>query len=240
MSPQAKESIEKAAYTAVGAPVAAVKALNARISDLREAIKSSRDELSEDLAREFDVWVAEGEKVVNDALERLRKSETMDRARTTSQKVRERVSTSIEEMGKEIDEALDVLEPEKSLEMIKGIGPGYADRLNDAGIPGITAFVERTETKQQIAGLAEKTGFSVDQIEEWRNKADLSRISGVGESYQLLLHRAGIWTISQFAEADAADLAARVAEIHIPGTTEQTPGEDHIESWIAEAKKLDK
>lgn len=239
MSPQTKESIEKAAYTAVGAPIAAVKALNARINDLREAIKSSREELSDDLAKEFDTWVAEGERVVNDALERLRKSETLDRARSTSQKVRERVTESVEEMTKDLERAMDVLEPERSLELIKGIGPGYADRLNDAGVPGIAAFVEATGTSSEITDLAGRTGFSADQIEQWRNQADLTRVSGVGDSYQLLLHRAGIWTVGQFAEADAADLATRIAAIEVPGTTEQTPGEDHLATWIDEAKKLD-
>lgn len=239
MSPQTKESIERAAYTAVGAPIAAVKALNARINDLREAVKNSRDELSDDLAKEFDTWVAEGERVVNDALERLRKSETLDRARATSQKVRERVTESVEDMTKELDQALDVLEPEKSLEMIKGIGPGYADRLNDAGVPGITGLLETTKTRSEMTGLAEMTGFSTDQIEQWRSQADLTRIDGVGDSYQLLLHRAGIWTIGQFADADAAELAADLAEIEVPGTTDQTPSEDHVATWIAEAKKLD-
>lgn len=237
MSPQTRESIEKAAYTAVGAPVAAVKALNARLADLRETLKESRTELSEDLAKEFDVWVAEGERVVNKALERIRKSGTVEQARTASEKMRERVASTVEEMRAEMDEPLDIVEPEESLETIKGIGPGYSDRLNDAGIAGIASFLAHTRTEGEIERLADETGFTTDQIAQWREQVDLTRINGVGESYLRLFHKVGIWTVEQFAKADASDLAEAMAEIDLPGLPE-APSESRLAGWIGGAKEL--
>lgn len=238
MSPQTKETFEKAAYTAVGAPIAAVKALNARLADLREMIRESRSEMSEDLAKEFDNWVAEGERVVNMALERVRGSSTAEQARVASQRMRDRVSKTVEEMRAEMDEALDIIEPEESLETIKGIGPGYAERFNKAGIAGINDFLDKTATQEAIARLADKTEFTADQISQWRSQVDLTRVKGVGDSYIRLLHRVDIWTIDQFASAKATDLASEMKGLDVPGMPDQVPTEEHLSDWISKAKKL--
>lgn len=238
MSPQTKETFERAAYTAVGAPIAAVKALNARVGELRDAIRESRSELSDDLASEFENWVAEGERVVNEALERIRKSGTAEQARAASQKMRERVTKTVEEMSEEMSEALDVVEPEEDLDRIKGIGPGYRDRFTKAGIAGISSFLDQTATDEGVADLADRTGFTVSQIEEWRAQADLARISGIGASYMRLLHRVDIWTTSELAEADRSSLYEAITSVDTPGSPDQLPSNDAISKWIIEAKKL--
>lgn len=238
MSPQTKETFEKAAYTAVGAPIAAVKALNARLADLREMIRESRSEMSEDLAKEFDNWVAEGERVVNMALERVRGSSTAEQARVASQRMRDRVSKTVEEMRAEMDEALDIIEPEESLETVKGIGPGYAERFNKAGIAGINDFLDKTATQEAINRLADETDFTADQISQWREQVDLTRVKGVGDSYIRLLHRVDIWTIDQFANAKATDVASEMKSLDVPGMPDQVPTEEHLSDWISKAEKL--
>ena len=238
MSPQTKETFEKAAYTAVGAPIAAVKALNARLVDLRETIRESRSEMSEDLAKEFDNWVAEGERVVNMALERVRGSSTAEQARVASQRMRDRVSQTVEEMRAEMDEALDVIEPEESLETIKGIGPGYAQRFNEAGIAGISDFLDKTGTQEAISRLADETDFTADQISQWRDQVDLTRVKGVGDSYIRLLHRVDIWTIEQFSNAKATEVAEEMKNLDVPGMPDQIPTEEHLSDWISKAKKV--
>ncbi len=235
MAPNTKESIEKAAYTAVGAPVAAVKALGARVSDLRDAVKATRGDLSEDLAKEFDTWVAEGERVVNKALERLRKTGAVDRVRSSARTMRETIAVSIDELG----EKLDIVEPEKSLEMINGIGPSTSDRLMDAGLTGITSLLEKTSTRQSIEALAEASGYSTDAITGWREQADLTRVTGVGDGYRRMLHRLDIWTIGQLASADPKDLASSLESIDLPGMPEHRPGVDQFSNWIREAGELD-
>lgn len=238
MSPQTRETFEKAAYSAVGAPIAAVKALSARVGEIREMLRESRSELSEDFAKEFETWVAEGERVVGEALEKVRGSSTAEQARVASQRMRDRVSRTVEEMRVEIDEALDIIEPEESLETIKGIGPGYAQRFNKAGVAGISDFLHKTSTGQAISRLADETDFTAEQIGQWREQVDLTRVKGVGESYIQLLHRVDIWTIGQFAKASAPEVATKMKHLDVPGTPEQTPTEEHLKDWIAKAKKL--
>lgn len=238
MSPQTKETFEKAAYTAVGAPIAAVKALNARLDDLREMIRESRAEMSEDLAKEFDNWVAEGERVVSMALERVRGSSTAEQARVASQRMRARVTETVEEMRAEMDEALDVIEPEESLGTIKGIGPGYSERFSKSGVAGINDFLDKTATQDAIDRLADKTGFTAEQISQWRDQVDLTRVKGVGDSYMRLLHRVDIWTINQFAKATASEVADEMRSVEVPGMPDQIPTEEHLSDWITKANKL--
>lgn len=238
MSPQTKETFEKAAYTAVGAPIAAVKALNARLDDLREMIRESRAEMSEDLAKEFDNWVAEGERVVSMALERVRGSSTAEQARVASQRMRARVTETVEEMRAEMDEALDVIEPEESLGTIKGIGPGYSERFSKSGVAGINDFLDKTATQDAIDRLVDKTGFTAEQISQWRDQVDLTRVKGVGDSYMRLLHRFDIWTINQFAQAKASEVADEMRSLEVPGMPEQIPTEEHLSDWITKANKL--
>lgn len=234
MAPETKRPLEKAAYTAVGAPIAAVKAIGARVSDLRDAIGASRSDLSEELASEFDAWVAEGERVVSKTLERLRESGAIDRARSTAQRMKETVEASIEEMS----ETFDVVEPEHSMTLIRGIGPATADRLASAGVPGITAFLEMTETRSGLEELAAATGYSTQILEGWREQADLSRVTGVGDRYRRLLHRLGIWTVDQLADADPESVSSEIETVDIPGMPDQTPGSDQISKWVGAAKKL--
>lgn len=238
MSPQAKESIEKAAYTAVGAPIAAVKAVGARVSDLREAIRTSREDLSEDLAKEFETWVAEGERVVSRALKRLRTTGATDEARAKGQDMAERVQAGIEEMSERMDETLDIIEPEGSLKQIRGIGPSTTARLEEAGVTGIARFLELTETQKGIDDLANKTGFPVETLTGWREQTDLSRVSGIGKSYQELLHRLGIWTTDQLAKAEASILTSEMKTIEFPGTPDQLPGDDEVSDWITKARRI--
>lgn len=240
MSPQARETLEKAAYTAVGAPVAAIKALSARLSDLRDTIKESRSDMSDDLAKEFENWVAEGERVVNAALERIRRSGTADQARVAGERVKERVSDTMEGVRSEVDRALDIIEPEESLVTIKGVGPGYSERFNEAGIPGINSYLAKTATAEARKAVAEKTGFTTSQLQQWRDQVDLTRVKGVGQSYVDLLHRADVWTMSQLARANAAGIAAAIKKVDVPGMPDQLPGEEQISKWIGEAKKLSK
>ena len=222
-----RSSVEKAAFVAVGAPTAALKALNARISDLRDTMKSSREELSGDLAREIDGWIAEGEKVIERAAERFRNTEWTEEAKEAT---REATRTGIEKARS----GLRALAGDEELTVIKGIGPGYADRLQNEGIVGVDRFLDRTATSEDLEDLARATGIAADTLASWRRQADLGRVPGIGESYEDLLHHAGIWTIDQLVAVPASDLLddMRAAD------PDQTPTQDRVSRWKTEAARL--
>lgn len=245
MSPQtresidkARESVEKAAYVAVGAPVAAVKALSARVADLRDAVRSSSKDMSDDLTREMNEWIAEGERVIERAMKRIRSSQAVDEARSRVNQAKEEAQAGIDRASDRVEKGLDVIAPDEKLTTINGIGPSYAKQLRDAGIDGIAGFLERTGSERDLDRLAEDTGIAVSTIESWRSRAELTRIGGIGDSFQVLLHRADVWTVSQLAESDPVALADRMKTIDMPDTPDQIPSADTVSEWVAEAKKL--
>ena len=65
-----------------------------------------------------------------------------------------------------------------------------AKKLAKAGVTTISGLLERTDSQKDITMLAEQTGISADLLKEWKTKADLTRIKGVGAEYQHLLQAA--------------------------------------------------
>lgn len=235
---RARESVEKAALAAVGAPTAALKALGARMSELRDTARASRKEMTSDVAREIEAWVDQGEEVIEKAMARLRESNVADELRSTARSTRDAAMVGLDKASEAAQSTLDVVEPDESLTTINGIGPSYADTLADAGVAGIAALLDRSRTDESIAELTEATGFSADTIRSWRDQIDLTRVEGIGDSYQRLLHRVGVWTHQQLASAQATVLADEMREIGLPDTPDQLPSANVIEQWRKEARRL--
>lgn len=234
MTHRPRSSVEKAAFVAIGAPTAALKALNARVSDLRDTMKTSRKELSDDLAAEIDEWIAEGEKVIERAAERLRGSQLAEEIKESARSTREAARSGMDKAAGAARSGLGAMTADEKLTAIKGIGPGYAERLQTEGIVGVSRFLERTATHEDLENLARSTGIAADTLASWRRRADLGRVPGLGESYQDLLHRAGIWTVDQLVEISASDL---VSEMEAVGP-DQAPTQDKVTRWKTEAARL--
>jgi predicted flap endonuclease-1-like 5' DNA nuclease len=126
------------------------------------------------------------------------------------------------------------------IEEIEGIGPAYATKLTEAGLTTVEALLEAGGTAKGRAALAEKTEISEKLILRWVNHADLIRLKGVGPQFAELLEAAGVDTVKELRNRNAANLAAKLIEINeaksIAGTT---PNAKQVEGWIEEAKTLD-
>lgn len=233
---KALESMERAAYAAIGAPVAAMKGLNARISELRETLKKSRSDISDDLAAEIDDWIVQGEDVMRRAMERIRSSNVAGEIRSSADSTREAVRSGLDRAQEAAETGLQIVEPDESLTTIKGVGPGYADRFRDAGVSGIAQLLAMTD--QEVEKVAAVTGVGKETIAGWQSSVDLTRIDGVGDSYQNLLHRTGIWTMEQMATANSADLIDQMRSVELPDAPDQMPSKPTVDAWKAEARKL--
>lgn len=229
-----RSSVEKAALVAVGAPTAALKALNTRVSDLRDTMKTSRKGLSGDLAAEIDEWIAEGEKVIERAAERLRGSQLAEEFKESARSTREAARSGMDKAAGVARSRLGAMAADEELTIIKGIGPGYAERLQTEGIVGVSRFLDRTATQEDLEDLARSTGIAADTLASWRQKADLGRVPGIGESYQDLLQRAGVWTIDQLVETSASDLVSAMEAVD----PDQAPNRDRVSRWKTEAARL--
>jgi predicted flap endonuclease-1-like 5' DNA nuclease len=125
------------------------------------------------------------------------------------------------------------------IEEIEGVGPAYAEKLAAAGVSSIEKLLEAGATSKGRDDLEAQTGISGKLILKWVNHADLIRIKGVGPEFAELLEGAGVDSVPELAQRNAANLAAKLSEVNdAKRLTRRVPTEDEVEKWIAEAKTL--
>ena len=127
------------------------------------------------------------------------------------------------------------------LDTIEGIGPALSAKLSEAGIGTTDALLEAGGTQKGRAEIAVKSGMSESQILEFVNHVDLMRIKGVGSEYSDLLEAAGVDTVPELAQRNAANLTAKMEELNAEKKlVRSTPSESQVEGWVEQAKGLPK
>ena len=122
---------------------------------------------------------------------------------------------------------------------VEGIGAKYAAKLAEAGCKTQNDLLKDGGEKKGRKALAEKSGISEKQILKWVNRADLARIKGVGSEYADLLEYAGVDTVPELAQRNAANLHAKMAEINEEKKLVRAmPSASQVEKWVAQAKGL--
>ena len=122
---------------------------------------------------------------------------------------------------------------------IEGIGDVYAKKLVAAGITTTQALLKKGATPKGRKELEAQTGISGKLILEWVNHADLFRIKGVAEEYSDLLEEAGVDTVVELAQRNAANLYAKILEVNeAKQLVRRVPSQAEIEDWVAQAKGL--
>ena len=122
---------------------------------------------------------------------------------------------------------------------IEGIGPVYGEQLSAAGITNTRQLLEQCGGRSGRKRVAAQTGISEKRLLEWANLADLMRIDGIGPQYSELLEAAGVDTIKELRQRNAANLAAKMREtFESKRLTRAAPGEQRIAGWIAAAQSM--
>jgi predicted flap endonuclease-1-like 5' DNA nuclease len=122
---------------------------------------------------------------------------------------------------------------------VEGIGPVYAEKLLEAGIKTTGGLLKAGKTPKGRKELAEKTGISAKLILEWVNHADLFRIKGVGSEYADLLEAAGVDTVPELAQRNAANLYEKMVEVNeAKSLVRRVPPKVTVEDWVEQAKGL--
>lgn len=124
---------------------------------------------------------------------------------------------------------------------IEGIGPVFAEKLSKAGVRSVNKLLEKGATRTGRKDLANATGIDDSMILKWVNMADLYRVKGIGSEYSELLEKAGVDTVKELATRKAENLQAKMVEVNSTGRplVRQVPGLKRVQSWVANAKKLD-
>ncbi|MGD2215442.1 MAG: DUF4332 domain-containing protein [Gemmatimonadales bacterium] len=122
---------------------------------------------------------------------------------------------------------------------VEGIGPKYAKQLQSAGIKTTDDLLEYCKSSKGRKDIAESTGISEKLVLRWTNHADLFRIKGIGEEYADLLEAAGVDTVPELSQRNAANLCAKMSELNKEKKlTRQPPSEKQVSDWIEQAKSL--
>jgi predicted flap endonuclease-1-like 5' DNA nuclease len=125
------------------------------------------------------------------------------------------------------------------IEEIEGIGAVYAGKLGLAGITTCETLLAQGATPAGRKKIGESTGISEALLLRWVNHADLFRISGVGQQYAELLEAAGVDSIPELAQRNAANLHQKLAELQEhKKLTGRAPALSQVEDWIQQAKQL--
>ena len=123
---------------------------------------------------------------------------------------------------------------------IEGIGPTYAERLDEVGIADTDDLFAKGWMSSDRKRVANKTGISTRLLLRWVNQANLMRVNGIGGEYANLLYRVGIPTLLRLAEEEAMAIKkAFDAYLEIkPNVVRRTPPLDEVAGWVNQAKGL--
>lgn len=157
------------------------------------------------------------------------------------EETRERVAEIQEEVSQKFaEQPLDVQE-DVAL-MIAAAASLESDdvaKLHAAGIRDLDGFLAKAATPKGREELARATGYDARTILTWANEMDLARIRGVGPIFAALLKAAGVDTVPELAQRNAANLAAKLAEVNAAdGIADEVPSEEQVGWWVAQAKEL--
>lgn len=125
------------------------------------------------------------------------------------------------------------------IEDVEGIGPVTGEKFRAAGIADTDSLLAATTTRKQRAELAAKVGLPEARVLKFANMVDLYRVKGVGSEYSELLEAAGVDTVPELAQRNAANLTKALAEVNaVRKLTRQVPTEAEVGRWIDHAKTL--
>ncbi|HEX6032474.1 MAG TPA: DUF4332 domain-containing protein [Tepidiformaceae bacterium] len=122
---------------------------------------------------------------------------------------------------------------------IEGIGPAFEAKLKASGVETVEALLREGGTRVGRGTLAAKTGVDEDRILEWVNRADLMRVKGVGSEFSDLLEAAGVDTVKELAQRNAANLHAKLIEVNnAKNLVNRAPSMSEVEGWIRQAADM--
>lgn len=127
----------------------------------------------------------------------------------------------------------------KKIEDIEGIGPVYGEKLRKAGVASTDTLLKEGCTKKGRAALSEKTGLDASHILKFVNMADLFRVKGIAGQFAELLKASGVDTVKELRNRNAANLAAKMAEVNgEKNLCKVSPSEKMVAGWVDQAKAL--
>jgi predicted flap endonuclease-1-like 5' DNA nuclease len=122
---------------------------------------------------------------------------------------------------------------------IEGIGPAYAEKLKEAGVRSTSTLLRRGGNAKGRKDLAYAINIEESKLLKWVNHADLFRIRGIGSEYSDLLEAAGVDTVPELRQRNAAALYETLVKTNeARKLVRKLPTADQVAEWIKQAKSL--
>ena len=122
---------------------------------------------------------------------------------------------------------------------IEGIGPVFAVKLKEAGVRSTAGLLKRGGNSKGRKELAYAINIEESKILKWVNHADLFRIRGIGSEYSELLEAAGVDTVPELRQRNAASLYETLVRTNEEKKlVRKLPTADQVAEWVAQAKSL--
>ena len=126
-----------------------------------------------------------------------------------------------------------------SIKGIKGMTPELAAKMKENNVDNTDELLKAAGTAAQRRTLAKAVGVSESALMELVQRADLARLTGVGDALANLLEEAGIDSTQELARRRADNLYAKLVEHNTAHKiTQANFSEADVQAWITEAKTL--
>jgi predicted flap endonuclease-1-like 5' DNA nuclease len=126
-----------------------------------------------------------------------------------------------------------------SISDLKGLQSAVVEKMHAVGIASTDDLLTKAGTPAARARLAEQLGVAQEKVLRWANHADLMRVEGVAAGFSDLLEAAGVDTVRELAQRNAANLTEKLAEVNAQlNLTARIPSQDQVAAWIEHAKGL--
>ena len=125
------------------------------------------------------------------------------------------------------------------VQTVQGIGPARVAALAAIGITTRQELLKRRRDAGRPRRVAEQSQISEKLIAGWVSAVDLPRVTGVGPQSAELLEAAGVATVGDLAQQDAASLHEKLVAVNASRKlVSVVPGVSQIEKAIETAKGL--
>lgn len=123
---------------------------------------------------------------------------------------------------------------------IEGIGPAYSTKLNSIGINTVDELLEKGKTAKGRQEIEAQTGIDHKRVLDWVGMADLFRVKGIASQFAELLKAAGVDTVKELRNRNAANLHAKLTEVNEEKKlTRAVPRLEQVEDFVNQAKALE-
>lgn len=171
-------------------------------------------------------------------------SEVLQTGKDTANSIRQQASSTLQDVQENISIAKDTASeesktPNDPLDRMESVSPVVRDKLEAEGIQSTPQLLENAQTQAERAELANKVGVTHRALREFVYRADLMRLTNLGEDVANLLEDAGVNGCNDLQNRNPEHLHSKLLNMQEDGSNASpVPDIEQITSWIAEAKEM--